>query len=166
MFEVRQKKVVYFCLINFMLIFNCNTSSKVKINSNCKNSDEIIEYYNTFKKNPQHNVLALPIEIISDYSSKHLNVENYANLMVKLSDELTDLSSIYNSEIELALTDGSTAKAILSKNSTFCEVDLINIHKNFIEKYNSSIYIHVWENPDNSKSDTLYTVYNYSLYSR
>lgn len=87
------------------------------------------------------------------------SVEDKANMLIEIPETpgFIDMAIALNSDIQYASFDGITAKAIITKNSNFCEAQTFQrIQNNFDgEGLQAFIHCHYWENPDSLQPDLL-----------
>ena len=150
-------KVIISLLLSFLLGNSINNQGNKLTHDLCDKPHEILDYFNKGQQ-----VMKLEILNSESFESKNPNVDNYANTIVETSMGWMDLSSIYSNEVGSAVNEGMPAKAIISDNNSFCEEDLLGIHKDTKENFMFSIFVHIWNNPDTLKSDTLVINYNYA----
>ena len=146
-----------------LLMGNCSSKKKISSNPYCGKPYEIRNY---LLKNKM--VLPMPVEIDGDFKSDYPcpNVDNYANLKVVADSEIKteiipwDFSAVLENEQKAAIKDGYTTRAVITKNENFCDMNVEEIHLKIKEDYQVSIFTHIWENPDKTKTDTVFLIYN------
>ena len=142
--------------ILFLMVLICSSMSTG--NELCNEPEEILEYFRQMSMD----YIASPIEIIGEIPPKIQQpyIVDYSNQIIALDGANALPSQFMGKEIESAIQGGVNSKLVISRNESFCSKDLIEIHKKIKRDYQTSIFVHVWENPDSTMSDSLLIVYN------
>lgn len=95
------------------------------------------------------------------------SVEDNANMLIEIPEDpgFIDMAIALDSEVSFATIDGITAKAIITKNSNFCDAQIFQrVTNNFDgEGLNAYIHCHYWENPDTLQPDLLIAKIEYII---
>lgn len=87
------------------------------------------------------------------------SVEDKANMLIEMPERpgFIDMAIALDSDVSFATIDGITAKAIITKNSNFCDAQIFQRVQNGFsgEGLQAYIHCHYWENPDTLQPDLL-----------
>jgi hypothetical protein len=87
------------------------------------------------------------------------SVEDNANMLIEILEQpgFIDMAIALGSDVSFATVDGISAKAIITKNSNFCDAQIFQRVQNGFssEGLQAFIHCHYWENPDTVQPDLL-----------
>ena len=146
-------KNVFLLSVFMLLSFGAFAQNEI---ADCNNEQAIRQYL------MKNGFTAVPATIVGTAEVVEANrVFDYAQLLVLAGGEKINMAEGLQKDVQAGASEGFTSVAIITKNENFCDNTIKSIiYNNFDkDKYDSSINVHIWDNPD-SDNDLLFTRVN------
>ena len=88
-------------------------------------------------------------------------IYDHAQLIVLMGGEEINIAEGLQKDVKAGASEGFNSAALITKNENFCDATIKSIIYNDFDKakYDSSINVHIWDNPD-SEEDLVFTRIN------
>lgn len=147
-----------FTLLIFSIFFLSPGISQTNATFDCEDATAIRQHLE------QNGFVGVPTKIVGP-SGQVADAElvlDFAELLIEMEGENVSMAQVLERDVRAGKSEGFSAIGIVTKNENFCEEQVKPIIFNDFDKakYDTSINVHIWENP-NSDEDLVFTRYNY-----